>query len=421
MISKRATLSSSDLNIPWRYVDPGPRGRYDPETNPTGVITHFTSAENFLVQRELAKFIKANVDIPEQALGYSYSTAGGQQLPAALAAHLNEHWKPWEPLSGEDIRITGAATALHEILGFSIADPGQGIMTSRPYYGRFELDFGLKAGLRIVAADTPLETCLQPDVVDIFEMTLQKAKTEGIDVRALLIVNPHNPLGRCYPKETLTALMRFCQGHNIHLISDEIYAFAGFDSTEPGTHPFTSVLSLEPQIDKGLLHVIYGMAKDYAVPGLRLGALITRSKPLLKAVKSVIRFHNPSGPSVAIATAMFYDRTWMRSFIRMGRGRVGEAYTYFTGRLSRMGVRYLSGVNAGLFVFVDLSPWLREDVGQGKEAREQELAQRALGEGVFLQPGEEHAFEAGWFRLVYTVERRVMDEGLRRLERAIKG
>lgn len=208
--------------------------------------------------------------------------------------------------------------------------------------------------------------------------------------------------------------MRFCQRHNLHLISDEIYAFSGFESTEPGTLPFVSVLSLEPLIDEDRLHVIYGLAKDYAVPGLRLGALITRSQPLLKAVKSVIRFHNPSGPSVAIATAMLNDRTWMRWFISMSRERVGEAYTYFTERLSRMGVKYLSRVNSGLFVFVDFSPWLREDVGQGKEAREQELAQRALDQGVFLQPGEEHALEVGWFRLIYTVERRVMDEGLRR-------
>ncbi|KAL1595173.1 hypothetical protein SLS60_009861 [Paraconiothyrium brasiliense] len=414
MISKRAAISSADLDIPWRYIDPGPRGRYDPDTNPTGVITHFTSAENYLVQEELTRFIKTNVEMPEQALGYSYSTAGGQRLPAALASHLNAHWNPFKPLSGDDIRITGAATALHEILGFSVADLGQGIMMSRPYYGRFELDFGLKVGLRIVAADTPLETCLQPDVVDVFEETLKKARTNGIEVKALLIVNPHNPLGRCYPKETLSALMRFCQKHSIHLISDEIYAFSGFESAEPGASTFTSILSLEPQMDEDLLHVIYGMAKDYAVPGLRIGALITRSTPLLKALKSVIRFHNPAGPSVAIATAMLEDRVWLRSFIKLSRERVGEAYTYFTVRLSQMGVKYLSRVNAGLFVFVDLSPWLSEDVGQGQTAREQELAQRALDNGVFLQPGEEHALEPGWYRLVYTVERRVMDEGLRR-------
>ncbi|KAJ4303690.1 hypothetical protein N0V90_002591 [Kalmusia sp. IMI 367209] len=414
MLSKRGILNASTFDIPWRYVNPGPLGRYDPDLNPTGVVTQFTSAENYLVQGELASFIKSKVNIPEEALGYSFSTAGGQRLPAALAAHLNEYWKPWKPLTAENIKITAAATALHEILGFSLADEGQGILTSRPYYGRFELDFGLKSGLKIVAADTSLETCLQLEVVDAFDIALQKSKAEGVEIKALLIINPHNPLGRCYPKETIIALMKFCQKHRIHLISDEIYAFSGFDSDEPGIHPFTSVLSIEPHIDEDLLHVIYGMAKDYAVPGLRIGALITRSKPLLKAFASVVRFHNPSGPSVAIATAMFEDREWIRGFIKLSRERVGEAYRYLTESLTRMGIKYLSGVNAGLFVFVDLSPWLSEDVGQGQEKREQELSQRALAKGFFLQPNEEHACEPGWYRLVYTVERRVLDEGLRR-------
>ena len=127
MLSNRGTRSASDLDIPWRYVDPGQRGRYDPDTNPSGVVTQFTSAENFLVQKELAEFVSKNVKIPEQAFGYSFSTAGGQRLPFALAKHLNEYWKPWKPLDGENIKITGAATALHEILGFSLADPGQGV------------------------------------------------------------------------------------------------------------------------------------------------------------------------------------------------------------------------------------------------------------------------------------------------------
>ena len=156
------------------------------------------------------------------------------------------------------------------------------------------------------------------------------------------------------------------------------------------------------------------MAKDYAMPGLRLGALITRSKPLLKAVRSIVRFHNPSGPSVAMATALFEDREWSRSFTQLSRTHIKAQYQYFTDRLTQMGVKYVSGVNAGLFVFVDLSPWLIGDASWGHEAREQELAQRALDKGLFLQPGEEHALEPGWFRLVYTLDRRILDEGLKR-------
>lgn len=213
--------------------------------------------------------------------------------------------------------------------------------------------------------------------------------------------------------------MKFCQKHQLHLISDEIYAQTEFDSGEPDTVPFTSVFSVEPHIDDNLLHVIYGLSKAYAIPGLRLGSLITRSKPLIKSFTSLIRFHDPSGPAITIATAMLEDREWLRGFLDMSRGKIAEAYKYFTQELNRLGIKYLPGSNAGLFVWVDLSPYLVKDGSLSKEEREQELAQRTLDKGIALQPGEEHALEAGWFRFVYTVERGVVEEGLRRLAGAL--
>lgn len=70
-------------------------------------------------------------------------------------------------------------------------------------------------------------------------------------------------LGRCYPVETIRKLFKFCQRHQIHLISDEIYALSVFDSEEEGTVPFTSALSIDPSglMDANYLHVLYGMAK----------------------------------------------------------------------------------------------------------------------------------------------------------------
>ena len=127
---------------------------------------------------------------------YRYSTSGGgPRFPAALARHLNEYFEPHEPLVGDDIKVTSTATALHEVLAFSLAEPGDGILTSRPYYGRFELDFGNKAGVKVVAPETYAETCFQPGVVHAFEEALVRSNTNGIRIRALLVVNPHNPLG----------------------------------------------------------------------------------------------------------------------------------------------------------------------------------------------------------------------------------
>ena len=108
---------------------------------------------------------------------------------------MNDHFDPYERLTGDDVKATSAATALHEILAFSLAEADEGILISRPYYGRFELDFGNKAELKVVAAETYAETCFNPDVVDAYEKALVDSNAAGVPIRALLIVNPHTPLG----------------------------------------------------------------------------------------------------------------------------------------------------------------------------------------------------------------------------------
>ena len=211
--------------------------------------------------------------------------------------------------------------------------------------------------------------------------------------------------------------MKFCQKHQIHLISDEVYGCSIFDSGEEDVVPFTSALSIDAVgiIDRNLLHVTYAMSKDFGAAGLRLGALITRNEELMKALVAVVRFHSPSGVSIAIGTAMLEDREWCRSFITTSRQRIAEAYKFVTGRLRDMGVPYLRGGNAGFFVWIDLSAYLPpERDGLLQQEREFALAQRFVDVGVFLHPGEEHSLVPGWFRMVYTMERSIVDEGLKR-------
>lgn len=69
------------------------------------------------------------------------------------------------------------------------------MLTSRPYYGRFEIDFGNKAGVRLVPVDTDHEECFGKGVVGAFERKLAESERERVRVRAVLVVNPHNPLG----------------------------------------------------------------------------------------------------------------------------------------------------------------------------------------------------------------------------------
>jgi xeroderma pigmentosum group C-complementing protein len=84
------------------------------------------------------------------------------------------------------------------------------------------------------------------------------------------------------------ALLQFCQKYQIHLISDEVYALSVYEE-DNSTDGFVSVLSIEPAnigVNPALIHVLYGMSKDFAAAGLRLGCLISQNQRFLQAALS---------------------------------------------------------------------------------------------------------------------------------------
>lgn len=70
-------------------------------------------------------------------------------------------------------------------------------------------------------------------------------------------------IGRCYPPETLRALLQFCATRGIHLISDEIYALSTYPRDDQPSEKFTSVRAIDYSdiIDPTQVHVLYGMSK----------------------------------------------------------------------------------------------------------------------------------------------------------------
>jgi 1-aminocyclopropane-1-carboxylate synthase len=200
---------------------------------------------------------------------------------------MNQHFHPLRPVLSTELIGMNGVTALGEVLAFALANQGDAIMVSRPIYGRFEVDFGVKAGVKTVYAEMGGKDPLGEEAVEGYERALKNAEGSGVRVRGMLISNPHNPLGlysssfcilaalfesgedlskcvgRCYTPESLRAVMAFCGKHNIHVTSDEIYALSIYDSGEPGSVPFTSVLSLETEglIDEKYVHVLYGLSK----------------------------------------------------------------------------------------------------------------------------------------------------------------
>ncbi|CDM37894.1 unnamed protein product [Penicillium chrysogenum] [Penicillium roqueforti FM164] len=410
MLSFRGSENARELAKPWRF---SLTQTYDPMENPTGLIS-FGLAENRPMRAEIARYINQNVVFTQDSISYRPSAPTAARLPAAAAVHLNNILKPHAPIDPEDILVADCPTSLGSMLGHSLAESGDGILVSRPIYGRFELDYGVESGVKMVYADTTVEEAFSPACVEKYELAFKESSK---NIRAVLLVNPHNPVGRCYPVETLKAITRFCNKHNLHLISDEVYASCVFNSGDPEAVPFTSILSLDLAglIDPNLVHVLYGFSKDFASGGLHLGFLVTKNRQLRQACRTILRLHGASQAAVTIGTVILEDQAFVASFTAKARQSLASAYRFTTSVLNREGINYVKGGNAGFFVYIDLSPYLPRDDYLTPRNREFSLAERLVDAGVFLHPGEEHSRDIGWFRLVFSQEEEILQEGFNRL------
>jgi alanine transaminase len=59
--------------------------------------------------------------------------------------------------------------------------------------------------------------------LDVIKESLKKAKDEGIDTRAIVIINPGNPTGSSLSEEEIKDVLEFAAEENLVVIADEVY------------------------------------------------------------------------------------------------------------------------------------------------------------------------------------------------------
>lgn len=126
---------------------------------------------------------------------YGGTAADTTGFTKILAGHVNEYLKPHTTILPEHVRVSNSASAMHDVLAWALADSRDAFLVSRPVYGRLELDFFNRAGVRVEYADTTAENCFDEDVVGKFEAAIKDCASRGVEVKALFIINPNNPLG----------------------------------------------------------------------------------------------------------------------------------------------------------------------------------------------------------------------------------
>jgi aspartate/methionine/tyrosine aminotransferase len=397
---------------------------YDPVSNPNGIYS-LGIAENSLMHDALSKHIHDNFKVPNQALTYG---DGAQNLLTTLCRFLNRQLKPLKPIQPSHIALTNGCTTAIEHLTWAFTNPGDHVLLGKPYYGNFLDDVTTRTGAKIAEVGFEGADPLGSECIQKYEEKILEIQKAGGRVGALMLCHPHNPLGRCYPRSVLIDLMRLCQKYQIHLISDEIYALSTFANTldsNPAPTPFSSILTIDHQdvIDPNLIHVLWGMSKDFGANGLRLGVIISqRNSDLHGALQPVSLFSSISSLTEHVTARILGDGPWVDWYVAENQRLLGERYKYVASWATKNGIEYAPGANAGFFLWVNLGsvykanhPDVSADDGVGEVVYE-----KLLEEKIFLAPGFRFGAEQpGWFRIVFTVDQAYLDEGLRRILAAL--
>ncbi len=154
-----------------------------------------------------------------------------------------------------DIFVTTGATEAIDICFTALADEGENVLIPVPGYPTYNAIL-TKLGVESRPYFLDESHGWQPDLDDIREKIDSRT-------RAIVLINPNNPTGAFYDRDTVAALAGLAAERKIVLFSDEIYDRLLLDDRE-----YVSPASLDPSAPVVTLN---GMSKNYLAPGFRVG------------------------------------------------------------------------------------------------------------------------------------------------------
>ncbi len=221
---------------------------------------------------------------------------------------------------------------------------------------------------------------------------------------ALLLSNPHNPLGKVFGRDELQAVAEICVAQDAWIISDEIHAELCFDGR---VHIPTASLSAE--IAQRTI-TLMSASKAYNIAGLKTSFMIIQDAALRERVNharcGMVDSVNPLGME---ATRVAYSE---------GAPWLAELKTYLQGNRDWL-VEAVRSRLPGVTINVPQGTYLAWlDCSALELANPQQffLEQGKIGLSAGLDFGDQHQ---QFVRLNFGCPRALLEEGIARMERAL--
>lgn len=173
-------------------------------------------------------------------------------------------------VSADEIIITTGGSEAVLFAFLACLNPGDEIIVPEPAYANY-MAFAVSAGAIIRPVSSTIEEGFALPPIEKFEELINE-RTKGI-----MICNPNNPTGYLYSRAEMNQIKKLIQKYDLYLFSDEVYREFIYTGS-----PYVSACHLVGIEDNVVL--IDSVSKRYSECGIRIGALITKNKELLKAV-----------------------------------------------------------------------------------------------------------------------------------------
>ncbi|KAG6811418.1 hypothetical protein H0H92_007526 [Tricholoma furcatifolium] len=151
----------------------------------------------------------------------AYSHSQGVPLIRKSVAKFIEDRDGYPSNPGHIFLTGGASAGVSLLLSMLITPPNCGVLIPIPQYPLYTATLAQNNG-------TPVpyyldETRGWSTSVESVETAIEKAISEGVNPKVLVIINPGNPTGSLLDEATQVKLVEFCEKYSLVLLADEVY------------------------------------------------------------------------------------------------------------------------------------------------------------------------------------------------------
>ncbi|AUC23288.1 aspartate aminotransferase [Polaribacter sejongensis] len=221
---------------------------------------------------EIAKPIQEALQTLVTRNMYAYEFNTDEVFKAIADWNLKCHQLKLNPKSF--IQVSGVLTGIGVLIR-ELTEKGDGILVQTPVYHQF-FKVIESAGRKVI--HNKLKVVAGQYQMD-FEDMERKLKT--LNIKAILLCNPHNPVGRVWTKQELQKLVDLTNKYNVTIISDEIHSGIVYSKSQ-----FNSIASLTNSDNH--IAVLGSPAKTFGMQSISNGYLYIPNKETHKQVKNTI-------------------------------------------------------------------------------------------------------------------------------------